>query len=494
MRYSLLCIVFCVIAFHAAAGYEYQYNARCRNAYKHFMSLHLNEGRAEIQEELRQNPNNLMAVYIADYEDCLLLLLNGNKADFNLKKAHFEERLDLLDKGDEKDPWYRLCKAGIYLHWAMVHMRFEENMKATFQFRKSFLLLKENKRIFPDFEYNNIYYGTEQALAGALPEKYKWLASLFGIKGDVKKGTGLITSFLGSHSYNDLFQYEAAVFACYLQLYMLYQKDEVWAYINSDQYPAQNNLLLSFVKANIALNTRRAEAALQTMKAIQSDPYYNIFPMTHYELGSAYYYKADPACIPHLQQFVNKYKGSMFIKDAWQKMALMYFLQRNTTQANACRAKIASVGNTIADVDIQAQRFGQDKKWPNFVLLYVHLLIDGGYHQLAIDKLDNYKEADFPDVVDKVEYNFRLARAYDEMNNDNKAIQLYQHTINLGKGRKEQFAARSALQMALIYERVGMKQEAIKRFNEALSMRNHDFQGAIDQQAKAGLNRLGASS
>ncbi|HYD22462.1 MAG TPA: tetratricopeptide repeat protein, partial [Flavipsychrobacter sp.] len=172
----------------------------------------------------------------------------------------------------------------------------------------------------------------------------------------------------------------------------------------------------------------------------------------------------------------------------------MYYLQKNTTQANACRAKIASVGNTIADVDIQAQRFGQDKKWPNSVLLYVHLLIDGGYHQMAIDKLGAYNEADFPDVIDKVEYNFRLARAYDEMNNDNKAIQLYQHTINIGKGRKEHFAARSALQMALIYERVGMKQEAIKRFNEALSMRNHDFQGAIDQQAKAGLNRLGASS
>jgi tetratricopeptide (TPR) repeat protein len=108
-----------------------------------------------------------------------------------------------------------------------------------------------------------------------------------------------------------------------------------------------------------------------------------------------------------------------------------------------------------------------------------------------LTKLEEHKEADFADPADKVEYNFRLARAYDEMNNDNKAIQLYQRTINIGKSREEHFAARSALQMALIYERVGMKQEAIKRYNECLSMRDHDFQGAIDQQAKAGLNRMG---
>jgi hypothetical protein len=491
-RLLLFFIILWVTGVNAqAAAYTYDLNARCRSAYKHFMALHLNEGRAEIQEELKANPNNLMAVYIADYEDCLLLLLNGNKTDYNLKKGHFDERLELLSKGDEKDPWYKLCKGGIYLHWAMVHIRYEDNMKAAFQFRKSFNLLKENKKEFPDFDYNNIYYGTEQAVAGAIPDKYKWLASIFGIRGDVKKGTAMIVSFMNAHTYNDLFKYEAALFSSYLRLYMVHQHKEAWEFINSDQYPVQNNLLFAFVKANIALNTRRADVALQTLKAIQSDPYYDIFPMTHYQMGCAYFYKADPACLPFFQQFANKYKGSLFIKDAWQKMALMNYLQKNTTQATACRAKILTQGNKMADVDIQAHRFGADKKWPNHLLLYAHLLIDGGYQQQALAKLEEHKEADFIEPADKVEYNFRLARAYDELNNDNKAIQLYQRTINMGKSREEHFAARSALQMALIYERVGMKQEAIKRYNECLSMRNHDFQGAIDQQAKAGLNRMG---
>lgn len=475
------------------AAYVYDYNEHCRKAYQQYMSLHLNEGRAAIQEALRVNPDNLMATYISDYEDCLLILLNGNKADYKLKEDHFDERLERLNKGNSKDPWYRLCKAGVYLHWALIHVRFGDNMKAAWQFRKSMTLLKENKNLFPTFEYNNIYLGVEQAMAGAIPEKYKWLASIFGVKGDVKKGTALVTNFISNHNYNDLFKYEATTFSCYLRLYLLYQQNEVWSFITSDQFPVQNNLLLAFVKSNIALNTRRADAALQTLKAAQSDPYYNVFPAMNYELGSAYYYKADPAGIPYLQQFVSKYKGNMFIKDSWQKMALMNYLLKNTEQANACRAKILSQGNTLADIDMQAQRFGESKDWPNHALLYVHLLIDGGYYKMALDKISNYKESDFPAIADKVEYNFRLARIYDETNEDNKAIQLYQRTINLGRNRKEHYAARSALQMGVIYERAGMKQEAIKRFNECLAMRDHDFQGAIDQQAKAGLNRLNAN-
>lgn len=454
------------------------------------MALHLNEGRAEIKEALRINPNNLMATYIADYEDCLLLLLNGNRSDYIIKESHFNERLDQLSKGNSKDPWYRLCRAGVYLHWALVHIRFGDNIKAAWQFRKSFLLLKENKNLFPSFEYNNIYLGTEQSVAGAMPEKYKWLASMFGIKGDVKKGAGLLTSFINTHTYDDIFRYEASLFSCYLRFYLLYQQDEVWRFIGSEQFPVQNNLLFAFVKANLALNSRRADVALQTLKAAQQDAYYNAFPIMHYEMGSAYYYKADPASLGYLQQFVSKYKGGMFVKDALQKTALMHYLQKNMQEANSFRRKITTHGSSLADIDMQAQRFSLHNKWPNQALLYVHLLIDGGYHKMALEKLQQYNEAYFPDIADKVEYNFRLARVYDELNDDKRAVHLYQRTINMGRGRKEHFAARSALQMALIYERSGMKQEAVKRFNECLSMRDHDFQAAIDQQAKAGLNRL----
>jgi hypothetical protein len=44
--------------------------------------------------------------------------------------------------------------------------------------------------------------------------------------------------------------------------------------------------------------------------------------------------------------------------------------------------------------------------------------------------------------------------------------------------------------MGFIYEQNNQKTKAINKFRECLSMKGHDFKNSIDQQAKAGLNRL----
>jgi hypothetical protein len=44
--------------------------------------------------------------------------------------------------------------------------------------------------------------------------------------------------------------------------------------------------------------------------------------------------------------------------------------------------------------------------------------------------------------------------------------------------------------MGIIYEHTGQTKEAIDRYNECLDMPSHDFQNSIDNQAKAGLNRI----
>jgi hypothetical protein len=59
-----------------------------------------------------------------------------------------------------------------------------------------------------------------------------------------------------------------------------------------------------------------------------------------------------------------------------------------------------------------------------------------------------------------------------------------------GADRKEQFAARACLQLGLLYEKQGKRDIALQYFNQCLTMRDHDFQQSIDQQAKAGINRL----
>lgn len=475
-----------------ASPYTFQYTNGCESAYNQYIGLHLAEGNALIRQEIMRNPYNLMATYIADYEDCLLLLFNGNKNDLAQRRDHMDERLALINKGNSASEWYRLCKAGIYLHWAMVHLRFGENLKAANLFRKSFGLAKANEDKFPQFPQNDIFLGLQEAIVGTIPEDYKWLASLFGMKGNVIKGTARLTSFINQTKPDAPLRDEAIIYHAYIKFYLLSQQQQVWTFINSAQFPTDNNLMHSFVKANIAINYRKAEAAIDVLRRIENTEDYKFFPIMDYELGSAFALKTDPTAISYFSKFQKRYQGRLFVKDSWQQMALNYYVQNNLPKANYCRVQIAKYGTSTTDADKQAERFGENNNWPALPVLQARLLIDGGYYEQALQKLQACAPNSLPNTTDKLEYYFRYGRVLDEMNNDAKAVQYYQTTINLGRGRKEHFAARAALQMGFIYERTNNKQEALKRYQECLSMRDHDYQNNLDQQAKAGINRLSA--
>ncbi|MGN6566427.1 MAG: tetratricopeptide repeat protein, partial [Flavipsychrobacter sp.] len=233
-----------------------------------------------------------------------------------------------------------------------------------------------------------------------------------------------------------------------------------------------------------------ADVAIATLKENERNPEYAQFPILDYEMASALLYKQDPACIAYFQQFFRNYKGKLFLKDAWQQMALAYYLQHDIRQANYCMAQIKTQGNAQVDADKQAMRFAEKGVWPNITLLQARLYIDGGYYKQALEKLNTVTEQSFSNATDKLEYYFRLGRAWDELGADNKALQYYRQTINMGRDRTDYFAARAALQSAFIYEHSGQTSEALASYRECLSMRDHDFQSSIDQQAKAGVNRL----
>ena len=485
----LLVALFGSVTSSKAAPYVYDYSTLCHTAYQHYMSLHLAEGNTAIRQEFKANPYNLMATYIADYEDCLLLLFNGDKRDYDQRYGHLEDRLKLLSNGDERSPWYRLCKAGVYFHWALVHVRFGENFKATTTFRKSFLLIKENQKLFPDFEQNKIFLGVEEAVVGTIPDDYKWLASVFGMRGSVKKGVAQITSFINQSAPGTPLRNEAIIYYCYLRFYLLSQQEEVWNFVNSNQFVTRDNLFHTFIKANLALNFRKGDAAIQALQAAQLDEEYKRFPIFDYEMGFALQHKLDPSASEYFNRFLSRYKGRIFVKETWQQKAYAYFLQNDVAKADQARNLILKVGTKQVDADKQAQRFAESNNWPTLPLLEARLLIDGGYYARALKKLQG---CDFKSlsITDKLEYYFRLARIQDESGNDDKAISLYQTTIDFGRDRKEHFAARSALQMAMLYEKRGNRSAALSKYAECLSMKNHDFQSNIDQQAKAGVNRL----
>ncbi|MFI5196386.1 MAG: tetratricopeptide repeat protein [Chitinophagales bacterium] len=473
-----------------AADYVYDYNDNCSRAYRHYMSLHLQEGRAMMINEIKANPYNLMATYISDYEDYIVLLLNCDQLDYDQRAGHKEDRLELLEKGDQASPWFRFCKAGIYLHWAIVEMRFGEQYKAAASFHRSFALLKDNKQLFPDFEYNKVFTGLQEAVVGSLPGSYIWLASIFGMKGDMKKGTAKLADFINTHTNKQPLYLETILYYSYTRFYLLMEQKEVWNFLNSPQFPTHNDLLNTFAKVNIALDYRKSDEAIETLQAAAMDANYGNYPVFDYQMGIALLTRLDTNCISYFQGYLKKNKSGNFIKDTWQKMAFANYINNNTAQAAWCMEQVKTQGNTRSDADKQAKRFAENNVWPHSKVLQARFLIEGGYYDRALTMLQVINPSQLKKPADKLEYFFRLGKAYQESGDNNKALENYQAVINTGKERHEQFAARAALQMGMIYEYSGSKTLAISRYKECLNMPAHDFQNSIDQQAKAGINRL----
>lgn len=476
--------------FCRAAAYTFDYSERCERASKAFLSLRLEEGASLIQQELKQNPANLMAVFIADYQDVLPLVFNGDKRMLESQKGNLDIRLNSIENGSHQSPWYRTLKAGLYLHWALVHLRVGDNYKAAIQFRKAYLLAKENQKLYPQFIHTNYFLGVGETVVGTVPDEYKWIASLFGMRGNVNNGLGKLTSFINHVPTDDFFRTEALIFHCYLKFYLQSRQEEVWKFVCGSQFNTQNNALFAFVKSNIAINYRKADVAIQTLQSVQSMPAFSQFPSFDYELGSAYLLKLDERAAPYLLRYIQKDKGKMFVKDAYMQLAMNSYMQGNLPKALAYRQAIKRNGSLATDADKQAQRFAEHTEWVAIPVAKARYMIDGGYYTQALEILKDCSIASLAKASDKLEYYFRTARAYDELNNDEKAIEYYRITVQQGRNRKEHFAARAALQMGFMYERAGRKQDAAQQYQDCLSMKNHDFQANIDQQAKAGLNRL----
>ena len=195
-----------LITFSSYAGKVYDYNTLCQQAYKEITSLRLANGENLIAQARQQNPDNLIPDLLDSYIDFFILFFNEDPGELTIRKPHFDNYLDRLDDGPDSSPFYNYCRCVVLIQKACVEIKFGERWSAGWDFRKAFSLIKDNRKKFPSFVPNNMIYGPMQVVAGTIPNGYKWLAGLFGIKGSIANGTALLhTSINSNDAYAKLF-------------------------------------------------------------------------------------------------------------------------------------------------------------------------------------------------------------------------------------------------------------------------------------------------
>jgi len=352
-------------------------------------------------------------------------------------------------------------------------------------------LIKDNRKKFPAFVPNNMVYGPMQVAAGTIPDGYKWLAGLFGIKGSINNGMALMQNVINSNDvYAKLFFNEASFYYCYILFYIQNQPQQVFRYISQKNLDLVNNHLLAYMAANLAINNRMNEYARNVIQNKSDSPEYIQTPVWNFEMGyiQLRHLELDDAT-KNFEYFISHFKGKFYVKDACEKLSWCYYLQGNTAAANNARQLVLKKGNAETDADKQANKDAKTSRWPNPLLLKARVLNDGGYNSQALALLENKTGKDFTTPEEQLEFTYRLGRIYDDMENDEAAIKNYLFAISIGANRTEYYASRAALQIGMIYEKQGNKALAIEYYKKCLAMDDHDYKDSIDQKAKAGIAR-----
>jgi hypothetical protein len=490
---KLLLLITVLIVFGSIvnAQLQYQWNDKVQQTYDAITSLKIPEARKSIALEKKSAPGNLSLSLLESYADFYELFLNEDASEYEKIYPQFEKRIQLFESGPKNSPYYLYCLGLAHLHKSLSALRFDKNWEAALDFRKAYMLFKENRKAYPNFTPNDVYFGIMSTVVGTIPKGYQWMANILGMTGKISEGNAMVLKYINSNDeYSKRCRNEALFVYPYLIMNFEGNQKKAFAFIESTPYDFKKNQMHAYMAANLYLNHQQSNKALNIVQQMENSDAYLPLPFWNLELGYAYIneLKFDKAQ-KSLTDFVQNFKGKFYVKDAYERLSWIAYIQGDMKKAEAYRANVLRMGNQITDADKQAYQSAKKGGWPNPILLKARLLSDGGYQSQALNMLAGKTSNDFTADADKTEFAYRLGRIYDLMNQDELAIRFYKSAIEKGEHQPEYFAARAALQIGMIYESQRQFSKAVEYYHQCIEMKDHAFKNSLDQKAKSGIQR-----
>ncbi len=172
-----------------------------------------------------------------------------------------------------------------------------------------------------------------------------------------------------------IFHDEAAFYFLYLKFYILNQREQVFNYIQHQNWDTRNNHLFAYLVANLSLNNQDASVTEEIISRLNRDPGYLDMPTWDMQMGYAKADRLDRESVVYLERFIGRFKGKFYVKDVLQKISWIYYLQGETEKAEAARARILILGSTETDADKQALKEAESGRWPNETIASGHVCL-----------------------------------------------------------------------------------------------------------------------
>lgn len=483
-------LVLLTICFAAQARFEFTRTAV--EAYEQALSLRLEDARLTLAQLKRNDADNLIAYHIENYLDFLVLYLNQNEADYKRLKKNEELRLEKIQQGNSKSPYYLYTQADVRLQWALVKLRFGDYWSAFNDISRAHKLLQKNQDQFPDFLPNLKDLGVLHALVGTIPDNYKWGVRLLGgLNGTVGQGRQELNTVLQKTRQQDfVFKTETAVMLATILLYLENDGEGAWQTLKNAGMQPSTNPLHCFVLANVAMRSGRNDVAIELLEKCPKNTNFVAVPQFDFLLGLAKLRRLDLDANQYFMRFLQQNRSNNGIKETYQKLAWGELIKGNGEGYKRYLKTAAALGEANTGADKDALQEATTAGVPHVELIKARLLFDGAYFQKAYQQLQNLSSANFSDKSGRLEYLYRMGRILHGLEKWDEALGFYYRTIEQGRQEPFFYACNAALQAGLICEKRQDFEQAKAFYKTCLEINPAEYKTELHQKAKSGLERL----
>jgi len=489
---KLFFIVLFSLFFGSAFATEWDFNKNCQQAYTATLSLKFDTADSLLFLEKTNNPTNVCIDFVENYRDFLEIFISEDKQLFTQRQSMQKQRLERFEKLGADEPFKNFGLAAINLQWAFSRLKFGEYFKAAFEIRRAYLLLEENRQLFPGFAPDLLGSGVLNALIGAVPPKYNWILQLASLQGSVEKGREQLYELLHASQSNPklkIWQEETLFYLSFIELNLAASPESAVKLLKKfDEIDSKSNLMV-YARVNILMKNGSNDQAAKLLASRSQDRSVYEFHYLDYLQAETFLRKLSPEAKSFYQRYLNDFRGKNYRADAIRKIAWISLINGDST---AYKAQIKQVfketpGDVGADKD--ALREAESGLVYHPVLLKARLLFDGGYYDTA-NKLLRQVNPEHLNFHDRLEYYYRLGRIMDENGDTKTALDYYAQTLDLGAESKYYYAANAALKSGELYERQGNFKQAKYFYNRCLKLDPESYGNSIHQKARTGLLRL----
>lgn len=470
----------------------FSYNQLYQECYQHILELEFNKANEILSKARKEEPNNLASIHLENYIDFYQLFIGEDQNLYSVREKAKSDRLSIIKKnGSASDPYTKFVQAEIILQWALVRLKFKENLKAATELYTAYQLLKENQSSFPDFTLNNKSLAILHSLFGTLPIN-ETVKSWIGIDGSIDQGISEINRLIQSPALEgSFFKLEGLAIAAYILCYQKNEAKQALELIQNSVLYQGNSQVSHFLVCKIAQRAGYNDFIIDRLENYIKAKDTVKLSILYLQLGFTKLYKLEKDADLYIHKFLDQFEGKMYIKEAYQKLAWHAWVVNNDAAAySSYMLSCIEEGDELSDDDKQALAEAKENKIPDKTLLKARLLFDGSYYDRAYKLLVTQSENYYNDGEVPIEYTYRMARITHKLNNLKEALINYEFIIDKMKEPKSYLTCNAALQAGIIYEHQHNWVNASKCYKKCLDLKPDRYRLSLHQKAKSGLKRL----